>query len=75
MLISGNNNLSQLKTCLDAAHHFLLSESDARQIFEKQKWMIEEHWKMICDEAELSQVDRKLLWRRQFLNPFSFQGL
>jgi len=29
MLISGNNNMSQLKSCLEAANHFLLSDDDA----------------------------------------------
>jgi serine/threonine-protein kinase HipA len=71
MLISGNNNLSQLKTCLETAHTFLLSEQDAREIFEKQKSIIEEEWNSVCDEAKLNEVDRKLLWNRQFLNPFS----
>ena len=33
MLISGNNNMSQLKSCVEAANHFLLSEDDARAIF------------------------------------------
>ncbi len=71
MLISGNNNLSQLKTCLKAAHNFLLSENDARSIFEQQIATIELHWKDVCAEARLSEVDRNLFWRRQFLNPFS----
>ena len=71
MLIVGNNNLSQLKTCLQAAHHFLLSEDDARTICDNLEAIIEQHWDEVCDEAELSEVDRKLLWRRQFLNPFS----
>ena len=35
MLISGNNNLSQFKSCLETAHNFLLSEVQARAIFEK----------------------------------------
>ena len=67
MLISANNNLSQLKTCLETAHNFLLSEDDARAIFEKQKAVIKEHWDSVCDEAQLSEVDQKLLWGRQFL--------
>jgi hypothetical protein len=29
MLISGNNNLSRLKSCLDTAHNFLLSEAQS----------------------------------------------
>jgi len=71
MLISGNNNLSQLKTCLETAHNFQLSNDDALLIFEKQKSVIEEKWNFVCDEAKLNEIDRKLLWGRQFLNAFS----
>jgi len=71
MLISGNNNLSQLKTCLAAAHSFLISKQDARAIFEHQIELIELNWDSVCDEAQLSEIDRKLLFRRQFLNPYS----
>ena len=73
MLIYGNNNLSQLKTCLNAAHNFLLSENDARTIFDNLTETIEGRWDAVCDKAELSEVDRKLLWGRQFLNSFSIQ--
>lgn len=71
MLISGENNLSQLKTCLDAAHNFLLSDQEARSIFRRQIETIEERWEEICGEADLSEIDRRLLWRRVVLNPFS----
>jgi serine/threonine-protein kinase HipA len=71
MLISGNNNLSQLKTCLETAHNFLLSEEEAREIFGNLTAAIEQHWEAVCEEAELNEVDKKLLWRRQFLNPYS----
>ncbi len=73
MLICGNNNLSQLEVCLEAAHHFLLSENDARATFASLTETIVQQWDTVCDEAELSEVDRRLLWRRQFLNPFSVQ--
>ena len=71
MLICGNNNLSRLKTCLETAHNFLLSEVEARNIFEKLITAVEQHWDTVCEEAELSDADKKLLWGRQFLNPFS----
>ena len=71
MLISDNNNLSQLKTCLETAHNFLLSEAEAHAIFEKLTTTIERSWDSVCEEAELNEVDKKLLWGRQFLNPFS----
>ncbi len=71
MLISGNNNLSRIKTCLEAAHNFLISQDDARAIVEKQIEAIEANWDRVCDEAKLNETDRKLLYGRQFLNPFS----
>ena len=71
MLIHGNNRFSQLKSCLDAAHKFQLTDEQARQIFDCQITCIEENWSGLCNEAELSEVDRKRLWRRQFLNNFS----
>ena len=73
MLISGNNNLSQLKTCLETAHNFLLSDEEAREIFGNLTATIEQYWEAVCEEAELSEVDKKLLWRRQFLNPYSVE--
>ena len=75
MLIVGNNNLSQLKICLEAAPNFLLSEQDARAIFEHQRSVITMQWETVCNEAGLSEVDRNLLWRRQFLNTFSMLEL
>lgn len=71
MLISGGDNMSQLKTCLKAANSFLLSQDDARSICANLTQTIEQNWDAVCDEAELSQVDKTLFWRRQFLNPTS----
>ena len=71
MLIIGDNRSSKLTTCLAAAHHFLLSEDQAKAIFEKQKDIINDKWDAICKEAELSEVDKRLLWGRQFLNSFA----
>ena len=70
MLIAGNNNLSQIKTCLETAHHFFLSEEDALAIFEKQKQVIETHWDSVCDEAHLREVDKKMLWTAIFKSVF-----
>ena len=71
MLIAGNNNLSRLKTCIDTAPNFLLPADDARAIFRHLTDTIEQHWDAVCEEAELSTVDKQLLWQRQFLNPYS----
>ena len=71
MLICGSNNLSQLKSCLETAHNFLLSELQARDIINNLINSIEQHWNTVCEEAELSDADKKLLWGRQFLSTFS----
>ena len=73
MLISGDNRMSQLKSCLEAAHHFLLSDDDARAICARLIDTIENHWSAICVEAELSAVDKALFWGRQFLNSYSIE--
>lgn len=75
MLISGNNRLSRIESCLDAAKNFLLSRKDAIEIIENQITIIGNNWSSVCSEAELSEVDRNLLWGRQFLNPYAFELL
>jgi serine/threonine-protein kinase HipA len=73
MRIYESNNLSRLKTCLKTAHNFFLSEEEARNIFDQLINTIEEHWGTVCEEAALNKVDKQLLWRRQFLNPYSVE--
>ena len=75
MLISGENRMSRLSSCLDAAHHFLLSRGDAQTIAMRQVAVIGENWERVCAEASLNETDRALLWGRQFLNPFAFDDL
>lgn len=74
MLIHDGNRMSQLTTCLTAAPIFLLSSADAEAIIANQIKIIQERFQIICDEARLPEVDRRLMWRRQFLNPFAFYG-
>jgi serine/threonine-protein kinase HipA len=74
MLIDGDRRMSQLSLCLDAAPTFLLSRDDATAIAARQITTIKREWQAICDEAALSTVDRALFWRRQFLNPYAFEG-
>jgi serine/threonine-protein kinase HipA len=75
MLISGENRMSRVSSCLEAAHHFLLSRDDALTIVANQLSVIGVNWKRVCEEAKLSETDRTLLWGRQFLNPFAFDDL
>ncbi len=74
MLIAGDKRASLLQTCLSNAHHFLLKEKDAVVIVQSQLQVIRENWDLVCEEAELTEVDKNLFWGRQFLNPFAFEG-
>lgn len=73
MLIVGNNRYSQLKTCLEAAHLFLLSAKEAADIMDRVETAIRDNWDRVCEEARLATVDKALMWHRQFLNPFSIE--
>lgn len=75
MLISGNNRMSRIASCLEAAHHFLLSAAEAVAVVEGQLRCIAENWSRLCEEAALSDTDRNLFWGRQFLNPYAFTAL
>lgn len=75
MLISGNNRMSRIASCLEAAHHFLLSQQEAIALAEAQLRCIGENWNRVCEEAALSEADRNLFWGRQFLNPYAFTAL
>lgn len=75
MLIVGNNRYSQLKTCQEAAYLFLLSDIEADGIIDGVTASIRDNWDRVCDEAKLYSVDKKLMWQRQFLNPFSTERL
>jgi serine/threonine-protein kinase HipA len=72
MIITGERRTSTLATCLDAAPQFLLSQKSATGIIEAQIIAIKEQWNAVCDEAALSDVDKQILWGRQFLNPYAF---
>ena len=72
MLIHGGDRRSQLATCIAAAPSFQLGSEEAIAIINHQVRIIQNEWQSICDEVKLSEVERTLFWRRQFLNPFAF---
>jgi serine/threonine-protein kinase HipA len=63
---------SQIAGCIAAAGAYQLSAGEAREIVDRQVDAIEDGWAEVCDEAQLSEVDRRHLWHRQFLNPYAF---
>ncbi len=75
MLISGQNRMSRIASCLEAAHHFLVTDEKALAIVQAQLRCIGDHWNAVCEEAALSETDRNFFWGRQFLNPYAFTAL
>ena len=75
MLIKGDGRASTLATCLAAAPDYHLKAADAAALIEHQVTTIAEHWQILCAEAELSPVDRRLFAGRQFLNRYALDGL
>ena len=75
MLILGESRLSQLALCLDAAHHFLLSENEAQALIRAQLETIVAEWSAVCDAARLESETRKRLAHRHFIHPFAFERL
>lgn len=73
MLIQGNNKSSKVTTCIEAANLFQLSKEKAISIIKNQIEIIEAEYENICVEANLSSIERKFFWQRQFLNPFALQ--
>jgi serine/threonine-protein kinase HipA len=66
--------MSSLAGCVTRASAYLLSESEAREVVDRQIETIEREWDEVCDRAELTEVDRRGFWRRQFLNPYATEG-
>lgn len=74
MLLNGEDKRSLLESCRLSAPNFLLNDRDARELINHQIETIIRLWGNVCDEAELSEVDRSYLWRRQFLNDYAFDN-
>ena len=74
MRIRGQASQSQLRLCLSAAASFQLTEQEGEDLIAHQIRTMVSAFDATCDEAGLSDVDRRLLRSRQFLNPYAFEG-
>jgi serine/threonine-protein kinase HipA len=71
--LSRASRRSQFATCVAAAHEYLLSQADARQIIDHQIDVIETQWLSATEEVRLSATEAAQLRERQILNPFAFE--
>lgn len=75
MLIHQSLRMSQIELCLKAAPSFMLTKVEALELCTKMVDTITLHWKKVCKEAKLGEVDQNILQKRIFLNAFVFEGL
>ncbi|HEX4033725.1 MAG TPA: HipA domain-containing protein [Solirubrobacteraceae bacterium] len=66
--------MSQLAGCVERASTYMLTESDARALIDRQIDTVEQNWDEVCDLANMTQVDRSFFWGRQFFNAYAFEG-
>jgi serine/threonine-protein kinase HipA len=64
------SKLASLVACADAYH---LDHATASDIVEAQIQTVSEAWGDVCDQAELTAMQRSTFWGGQFLNPFVMQ--
>jgi len=72
-IIPGQNG-AQLINALGAATAFHLSETDARNVIDRQISAICKQWNDVCDAAGMGDTERQYFAGRQILNPFAFEG-
>ncbi len=63
-------NASQLRLCRDVATEFNLSRGEAEAIISDTVSVITAQWDDACDEAQLTQAERDLMWGREILNDY-----
>lgn len=75
MLIMGDDNRSQIESCLNAAKNFQLSREEGLKIIQNLMIRITENWEKVCSLAHANPVEKNLFASRQFLNPYIFENL
>lgn len=74
MMITSDKKYSKLTICLEAGPQFLLTPLKASKLIKNQLDIIRNSWDNVCDEGNLTEIDRNYLWQRQFLNPYALEG-
>lgn len=74
MAINGiQGNLSTLVNIASISERFQITPHAAREIIENIISNLEANWKIVCEEAELPDLEQQRLWGKSIFNPFCFQ--
>lgn len=75
MAIEGiEGNFSTLVNVHSICEYFQLSNEKARELIQEMIGGIENYWPLICEEANLAEIERNRLWQNAVFNPFCFRG-
>ncbi len=74
MKLTHQSNLSKLSLCIETANNFGLSVDEAEEIIVSFINTISHNFDDICQEAQLSQASKNVLWKRAILNNNIFYG-
>jgi serine/threonine-protein kinase HipA len=66
--------MAQVSGCVERSSIYHLSQAEARDIIDHQIEVIKAEWQDVCERANLSEVDRRSYWGRQYLNPYALEG-
>lgn len=73
-MIVGNSNISSIENCKQASRVFHVHEDTSVDIIGHQIKVINDNFESLCEAADLSELDRKVLWKRAILNYSIFYG-
>ena len=65
---------SQVAGCVERAHLYQLTKKEATAIVDHQIDVITSDWAEVCEQAELTETDRRYFWKRQFLNDYALEA-
>ena len=74
MMEGSEGNFSTLVNVLSIGKRFQVENDKARELINEMIDTIEHHWTSVCEETNLSVVERDRLWGNCLFNPFCFRG-
>ncbi len=73
MALLDGKSQSTLALCREAAHKFNLNPQRAKEEVESLEHVIQSNWNQVCDEAQMTETEKRFFWKRQFLNPSIYE--
>ena len=75
MLIHDEQRASRLETCFEACHQFLLPRKDAVAFAEEIMGAIVQHWRAVCEDGQVTEVDERIMKATQVFPSYAFDEL